>query len=88
MFADKGGCPMSYFNAARNAGTCKSGVCEQDDYIYDAPHLSSNDPCPAQRTSYYEIEHKVHSRRNVDVGLIHLSPDVWENLWLPINEAA
>jgi len=79
---------MSYFNAARKAGTCSPVVREEDDYIYDAPHLSSNDSCPAQRNSYYGIEHKVHSRRNVDAGLIHLSPDVWDNLWLPISEAA
>jgi hypothetical protein len=79
---------MSYYNAARKAGTCKEGVCEQDDYIYDAPHLSSGVTCSAQGTSYCEIEHKVHSRMNDDAGVNHLTPDVWENLWLSISEAA
>jgi hypothetical protein len=79
---------MSYFNAARRAGTCKPGVCEEDDYIYDAPHLSSGVACPAQGTSYCEIAQKVHSRKNDNAGMIHLTPDVWENLWLPVSEAA
>ena len=79
---------MSYFNAARKAGTCKEGVCEQDDYIYDAPHLSSGVSCSAQETSYCEIEHKVHSRKKDDAGVNHLTPDVWENLWLSVSEAA
>jgi hypothetical protein len=79
---------MSYFNAARQAGTCKPGVCEEDDYIYDAPHLSSNVSCSAQGTCYYEIVQKVHSRKKDDAGVTHLTPDVWENLWLSINEAA
>jgi len=79
---------MSYFNAARKAGTCKEGVCEQDDYIYDAPHLSSNVSCSVQGTSYCEIEHKVHSRKSDDAGVIHLTPDAWETLWLSVSEAA
>ena len=70
---------MSYFNAVRKAGTCKNGECEENDYIYDAPHLSSNVPCSAQGTSYCEIEHKVHSDE-----MIHLTPDAWEDLLLPI----
>ena len=79
---------MSYFNAARKAGTCKPGVCEEDDYIYDAPHLSSGVSCSAQSTSYCEIEHKVHSRQKDDAGVHHITPDVWENLWLSVSEAA
>jgi len=79
---------MSYFNAARQAGACNQVVREEDDYIYDTPHLSPNDSCPVQRTSYYAIEHEVHSPRNVDAGVSHLTPDVWENLWLSISEAA
>ncbi len=79
---------MSYFNAARKAGTCKPGVCEEDDYIYDAPHLSSGVSCSAQSTSYCEIEHKVHSRKKDDAGVNHPTPDVWENLWLSVSEAA
>lgn len=70
---------MSYFNAVRKAGTCKNGECEENDYIYDAPHLSSNVPDPAPGTSYYAIEHKVHSDE-----MIHLTPDAWEDLLLPI----
>lgn len=79
---------MSYFNAARKAGTCNQGVCEQDDYIYDAPHLSSNVSCSAQGTSYCEIAQKVPSRQNDNAGMIHLTPDVWENFWLPVSEVA
>ena len=73
---------MSYFNAARKAGTCKEGACEQDDYIYDAPHLSSGVACPAQGTSYCEIEQKVHSRKDYNADTIHLTPDAWEDLLL------
>ena len=79
---------MSHFNAARTAGACKQVAREEDDYIYDTPHLSPNDSFPVQRTSYYEIEHKVHSHKNDDAGVNHLTPDGWENLWLSINEAA
>ena len=79
---------MSYFNAARKAGTCKQGVCEEDDYIYDAPHLSADVSCPVQETSYYKIEQKVHSRKSENADVNHLTPDVWENLWLSISEAA
>jgi hypothetical protein len=79
---------MSYFNAARQAGTCKQGVCEEDDYIYDAPHLSSNDPCPAQRTSYHAIEHAVHSGEREAAGMSRPVPDAWESRWLAIREAA
>jgi hypothetical protein len=71
---------MSYFNAARKAGTCSAFVREEDDYIYDTPHLSSNDSCPSQRTSYHAIEHAVHASR--------LTPDAWESRWLAISEAA
>jgi len=70
---------MSYFNAVRKAGTCRNGDCEENDYIYDAPHLSSKVPNPAPRTSYYAIEHKVHND-----DMIHLTPDAWEDLLLPI----
>ena len=70
---------MSYFNAVRKAGTCKNGDCEENDYIYDAPHLSTNVPSSAPETSYYAIEHKVHSDH-----MIHLTPDAWEDLLLPI----
>jgi hypothetical protein len=75
---------MSYFNAVRKAGTCKKGDCEENDYIYDAPHLSSKVPNPAPRTSYYAIEHKVHSRKDHNDDMIHLTPDSWEDLLLPI----
>jgi len=70
---------MSYFNAVRKAGTCKNGDCEENDYIYDAPHLSTNVPSSAPGTSYYAIEQKVHSDH-----MIHLTPDAWEDLLLPI----
>ena len=70
---------MSYFNAVRKAGTCKNGDCEENDYIYDAPHLSTNVPSSAPGTSYYAIEHKGHSDH-----MIHLTPDAWEDLLLPI----
>jgi hypothetical protein len=79
---------MSYFNAARKAGTCKPGVCEEDDYIYDAPHLSASVACPVQGTSYCEIAQKVHLRKSDDAGVNHITPDVWENLWLSVSEAA
>ena len=79
---------MSYFNAARKAGTCNEGACEEDDYIYDAPHLSSNVSCSAQGTCYYEIVQKVHSRKNDNAGMTRLAPDVWETLWLSVSEAA
>ncbi|HSD94712.1 MAG TPA: hypothetical protein VLA94_04740 [Syntrophales bacterium] len=68
---------MSYFNAVRKAGTCRNGDCEENDYIYDAPHLSTNVSSSAPGTSYYAIEHKVHD-------MIHLTPDAWEDLLLPI----
>ena len=70
---------MSYFNAVRKAGECKKGECEENDYIYDAPHLSSNVPDSAPGTCYYAIEHRVHSG-----DMIHLTPDAWEDLLLPI----
>jgi hypothetical protein len=75
---------MSYFNAVRKAGTCKNGQCEENDYIYDAPHLSSKAPCSAQGTSYCAIEHKVHSLKNHKDDMICLTPDAWEDLLLPI----
>jgi hypothetical protein len=71
---------MSYSNAARKAGQCKPAPREEEDYLYDAPHLSSNDSCPAQRTSYDAIAHAVHAS--------HLTPDAWESSWLEISVAA
>ena len=44
--------------------------------------------CPVQGTSYCEIAQKVHSRKSDDAGVNHITPDVWENLWLPVSEAA
>ena len=41
--------------------------------------VSSKLPNPAPRTSYYAIEHKVHND-----DMIHLTPDAWEDLLLPI----
>lgn len=73
---------MSYYNAVRKAGICKNGECEENDYIYDAPHLSSNISCSAQGTSYCEIEQKVHSRKDYNADTIHLTPDTWEDLLL------
>lgn len=78
---------MSYFNAARLAGPCKNGECEENDYIYDAPHLSSNISCSAQGTSYCEIEQKVHSRKDYNAHMIHLAPDAWEDRLLSIEMA-
>ncbi len=74
---------MSYFKAVGKAGACKKGECEENDYIYDAPHLSSNVPNSAPGTSYYAIEHKVSLEDHKD-DMIHLTPDAWEDLLLPI----
>lgn len=79
-FADKGGCPMSYYHAARKAGQCKPAAREEEDYLYDAPHCSTTDPHPAQRISYDAIAHTVHAS--------HLIPDAWESRWLEISIAA
>jgi len=49
---------MSYYKAARQAGTCKGFECEEDDYLYDAPQLSPDILQPVQGTSYYAIERK------------------------------
>jgi len=78
---------MSYFNAVRKAGICKNGECEENDYIYDAPHLSSNIPCSALGTSYGEIEQKVHTRKDYNAHMIHLAPDAWEDRLLTIEMA-
>jgi hypothetical protein len=78
---------MSYFNAARLAGPCKNGECEENDYIYDAPHLSSNISCSVQGTSYCEIEQKVHTRKDYNADMIHLAPDAWEDRLLSIEMA-
>ncbi len=73
---------MSYFNAVRKTGICKNGECEENDYIYDAPHLSSNIPCSVQGISYYEIEQEVHPLKDYNVNTLHMTPDAWEDLLL------
>ncbi len=75
---------MSYYKAVREAGTRRTGECEENDYIYDAPHLSPGMPFTAEGTSYYEIERKVGARKEYDCGRNHLTPDVWEDLLLSI----
>ncbi len=52
---------MSYYNAARQAGKCKSIDCEENDYLYDAPNLSRGIPQPVQESSYYAIERRVRA---------------------------
>jgi len=79
---------MSYFNAARKAGTCNNVECEENDYIYDTPHLSASIQCSVQGTSYYEIEQKVPSLKDYNSDMIHRTPDVWEDLVLSIKDAA
>jgi len=79
---------MSYFNAARKAGTCIAAVREEEDYLYDTPHLFSNETCPAQRTSYDAIAHAVRSPESGGADMIALTPDGWESLWLAQSEAA
>lgn len=75
---------MSYYIAARQAGTCANGEREENDYIYDAPHLSPGEPSTARGTSFYEIERTVLRIRGADLGMNHPAPDVWEDLLLPI----
>ena len=72
---------MSYFNAVRKAGICKNGECEENDYIYDAPHLSSIS-CSVQGISYYEIEQEVRPLKDYNVNTLHMTPDAWEDLLL------
>jgi hypothetical protein len=79
---------MSYFNTARLAGPCKNGECEENDYIYDAPHLSSTISCSAQGTSYYEIEQEVHPLKDYNVNTIRMTPDAWEDLLLSSEMAS
>lgn len=79
---------MSYYHAARKAGQCRPAAREEDDYLYDAPHCSSNDPCPAQRTSYDAIAHAVRSPESGVADMIPVTPDGWESLWLAQREAA
>ncbi len=79
---------MSYFNAARKAGTCIAAVCEEEDYLYDTPHLTSNEPCPAQRTSYCAISQAIRSSKSDSADLTALTPDGWEIRWLAQSEAA
>jgi len=79
---------MSYFNAARKAGTCITAVREEEDYLYDTPHLFSNETCPAQRTSYCAISQAVRSTKSDGADLTALTPDGWEIRWLTQSEAA
>jgi hypothetical protein len=79
---------MSYYHAARKAGMCKAFVREEEDYLFDTPHLFSNHTCPAQRTSYDAISHAVRSLESGGADMIPVTPDGWESLWLAFNEAA
>jgi len=79
---------MSYFHAARKAGVCRSVDCEENDYLYDAPHLSSSISTSARGTSYYEIERKMHSQMSYRGDGGHPAPDVWEDLSFSNSAAA
>lgn len=71
---------MSYYKAARQAGTCKGFECEEDDYLYDAPQLSPDILQPVQGTSYYAIERKAQAIEGYHAWLDHPAPDAWEDL--------
>lgn len=75
---------MSYYNAARQAGKCKGIECEENDYLYDAPHLSSGILQPVQGTSYYAIERKAQAIEGYHAWLDHAAPDAWEDLLVPV----
>lgn len=75
---------MSYYNAVRQAGTCINGECEENDYLYDAPHLSPGIPCTVKGTSYCEIEQKASALKGPDDGLVRLAPDAWEDRVLSV----
>ncbi len=70
---------MSYFNAVRKAGTCKNGDCEENDYLYDAPHLSSGILQPMQGTSYYAIERRAQALKGYNAWMDHAAPNAWED---------
>ena len=74
---------MSYYQAARQAGTCKSIACEEHDYLYDAPHLSSGLQ-PVLGTGYYAIVRKAQAIEGYHAWMDHKAPDAWEDLLLPI----
>jgi hypothetical protein len=75
---------MSYYNAARKVGACKDIDCEANDYLYDAPQLSSNCLQQVQGTSYYDIASKAQALKKYDAGLDHATPDAWEDLLFSI----
>ncbi len=71
---------MSYYQAARQAGTCKGIGCEEQDYLYDAPQLSSDTLQPVMGTSYYAVERKAQAIEGYHAWLDHEAPDAWEDL--------
>ena len=73
---------MSYYTAVRQAGMCAKGECEENDYIYDAPHLAPGAPWMPRETSFYAIEHEVRARKGACA--VRPTPDVWEDRLLPI----
>lgn len=75
---------MSYYNAARQAGTCKGFDCEANDYLYDAPQLSPGILQPVRGTSYYQIERKAQAVEGYHAWLDHATPDAWEDLMFSI----
>ncbi len=75
---------MSYYTAARQAGTCKGIDCEENDYLYDAPQLSADILKPVQGTSYYAIERKAQAVEGYHAWLDHAAPDAWEDPLFPI----
>ncbi len=75
---------MSYYDAVRQAGMCANVECEENDYIYDAPHLSPEAPYTARGTSFYEIEHRVLMRGGPHAGVNHRVTDSWEDRLLSI----
>jgi hypothetical protein len=75
---------MSYYNAARQAGTCKGFDREENDYLCDAPQRSAGILQPVLGTSYYAIERKDQTIEG-DLALQeHEAPDAWEDLLLPV----
>lgn len=75
---------MSYYNAVRQAGTCKGFDWEENDYLYDAPQLSPDILQPGQGISYYAIERKAQAVEGYHAWLGHEAPDAWEDLLFPI----
>ncbi len=75
---------MSYYHAARQAGTCKGFDREENDCLYDAPQLSPDILQPVLGTSYSAIERKAQAIEGYHAWLDHEAPDAWEDRLLPI----